>query len=89
MASITTDRPELSVNVDMVKVLKKLQTQDTDVGILSFHCILHPESICKVTLDLKHVVDHIGNVVSTIRVRALHHLHFKSFLEDLGQSMKF
>jgi hypothetical protein len=86
MASITTDgaRAFSGKNVGMVKLLKnKLQAQDTDSDILSFHCILHQESLCKAALDLKHVVDPIVSVVNTIRARALHHRQFKSFLEDV------
>uniref|UniRef100_A0A8C4X772 SPIN-DOC-like zinc-finger domain-containing protein n=1 Tax=Erpetoichthys calabaricus TaxID=27687 RepID=A0A8C4X772_ERPCA len=86
MASVTTDgaRAFSGKNVGIVKLLKnKLQAQDTDSDILSFHCILHQESLCKAALDLKHVVDPIVSVVNTIRVRTIHHRQFKSFVEDV------
>ena len=68
----------------MVKLLKdKLQAQDTDSDVLSFHCILHQESLCKAALDLKHVVEPVVSVVNTIRARALNHRQFKSLLEDM------
>lgn len=50
---------------------------------LSFHWILHQESLYKAVLDLKHMVDPILSVVNTIRARALHHHQFKSFLRDM------
>ena len=50
---------------------------------MSFHCILHQESLGKVALDLRHVVDPFVSVVNTIRARALLHRQFKFFLEDL------
>lgn len=50
------------------KLLKdKIQAQDTDSDILSFHCILHQKSLIKVALFLKYVADPIASVVETIR----------------------
>ena len=58
----------------MVKLLKnKLQTQDKDSNIISFHCILHEERLCKAALDLKHAIDPILSAVNTTRVRTLNH----------------
>ena len=50
---------------------------------MSFHCILHQESLGKVALDLRHVINPFISVVNTIRAKALLHRQFKFFLEDL------
>lgn len=67
-------------NIGRVKLFKyKLQAQDTDSDILSFHCILHQESLCKAAQDLKHV-DSIVSVMNTFRARTLQHQYL---LEDV------
>ena len=44
----------------MVKLLKKkLKAEDANSDINLFHCILHQESLCKVALDLRNVIDPI------------------------------
>ena len=68
----------------MVKLLKnKLKAEDANSDVMSFHYILHQQSVCKAALDLRHVIDPIVSVVNTIRARALRHRQFKSLLEDL------
>ena len=68
----------------MVKVLKnKLKAEDANNYVMSFHCILHQESLCKAALDLRHIIDPIVSLVNTIRARALRHRQFQSLPEDL------
>lgn len=86
MASITTDgaRAFTGKNVGMIKLIEnKLKAEHPDSDVLSFHCILHQESLCKTALDLKHVIDPVVSVVNIIRARALNHRQFKSLLEDM------
>ena len=86
LASITTDGAKAFTgkNVGMVKLLKnKLKAEDANSDVMSFHCILHQENLCKAALDLRHVIDPVVSVVNTIRARALRHRQFKSLLEDL------
>jgi len=86
MASITTDgaRAFTGKNVSMIKLLtNKLKAERPDSNLLSFHCILHQESLCKGALDLKHVVDPVVSVANILRARALNHRQFKSLLEDM------
>ena len=86
IASITTDGAKAFTgkNMGVVKLLKKkLKAEDANSDVMSFHCILHQESLCKAAQDLRHVIDPIVSVVNTIRARALRHRQFKSLLEDL------
>eukprot|EP00106_Octopus_bimaculoides_P003328 XP_014770770.1 PREDICTED: general transcription factor II-I repeat domain-containing protein 2-like [Octopus bimaculoides] len=86
MASITTvgARRFTGRNVGMIKLLEnKLKAEHQDSDILSFHCILHQERVCKAALDLKHVVDPVVSMVNTVRARALYHRQFKSLLENV------
>ena len=50
---------------------------------LSFHCIIHQESLCKSSLKLKHVMDPAVHAVNSIRAHRLKHRQFRSFLEDI------
>ncbi|XP_025086818.1 general transcription factor II-I repeat domain-containing protein 2B-like [Pomacea canaliculata] len=71
-------------NIGMVKLLKdKLTTENPGSDILSFHCILHQESLCKSALDIKHVIELVISVVNIIKSKALNHRQLKSLLEDL------
>jgi len=86
MASIKTDgaRAFTGKNVGMIKFsTNNLKAEHPDSNLLSFHCILHQESLCKGALDLKPVVDPVVGVVSILRARALNHRQFKSLLEDM------
>ncbi|PVD28737.1 hypothetical protein C0Q70_11331 [Pomacea canaliculata] len=86
MASITTDGAKsfTAKNKGMVKLSKdKLTTENPGSDVLSFHCILHQESLCKSALDIKHVIEPVISVVNIIKSKALKHRQFKSLLEDL------
>lgn len=68
----------------MIKLLEnKLNVEYLDSDTLIFNCILHQESLCKVALDLKHVVNPVKEVVNTIKTRAFYHGQYKSLLEDV------
>ncbi|XP_025116165.1 general transcription factor II-I repeat domain-containing protein 2-like [Pomacea canaliculata] len=86
MASITTHGAKsfTGKNIGMVKLSKdKLTTENPGSDILSFHCILHQESLCKSALDIKHVIEPVISVVNIIKLKALNHRQFKSLLEDM------
>ena len=86
LASVTTDgAPSLTgKNVGLIrKINDQVQNLHPGQTILSFHCIIHQENLCKVALDFKHVIDPVVSAVNIIRVRGLNHRQFKSFLEDL------
>ena len=49
-----------------------------------FHCIIHQESPCESSLQIKHVTDHVIYAVNLIRAHGLKHRQFRSFLEDMN-----
>ena len=86
LVSITTDgAPALTgKNKGLVKLIDtRIKESHPDHSLLSFHCIIHQESLCKSTLPLKHVVDPVVHAVNTIRARGLSHRQFQALLEDV------
>lgn len=61
----------------------KIKSQHAGHEALSFHCIIHQESLCKSVLNFKHVSDIIVAVVNLIKSRGLNHRQFKTLLNDL------
>ena len=43
---------------------------------LSFHCIIHQESLCKSSLNIKYIMDPAVSAVNLIRTRGLNHRQF-------------
>ena len=86
LASITTDgAPALTgTNVELIKLLNdKVKREHPLHSVMSFHCIIHQESLCKSVLDLKHVIDPVVHVFNLIRARGLNHRQFKRLLDDM------
>ena len=86
LASITTDgAPSLTgKHSGLVKLMNdKIKEHFPLHNALSFHCIIHPESLCKSSLKLKHVLDPVVHAVNSIRACGLKHRQFRSFLEDI------
>ncbi|CAI9729984.1 Hypothetical predicted protein [Octopus vulgaris] len=86
LASITTDgAPSLTgKHSGLVKLLNDKIKEDFPLhSVLSFHCIIHQESLCKSSLKLKHVIEPVVHAVNLIRSRGLKHRQFRSFLEDV------
>lgn len=85
MASITTDgAPALTgKNKGMVAMLANKVREECGQSLMSFHCIIHQESLCKTALQFKHIVDPVVSVVNIIRARGLNHRQFISFLEEM------
>ena len=52
-------------------------------SVMSFHCIIQQENLCKSVLDLKHVIDPVVHVINLIRARGLNHWQFKCLLDDM------
>ena len=76
LASITTDgAPSLTgKHSGLMKLIN---------NALSFHCIIHQESLCKSSLKFKHIMDPVVSAVNLIRARGLNHRQFRNFLEDI------
>ena len=86
LVSITTDgAPSLTgKHSGLVKLMNDKIKEDFPLhNVLSCHCIIHQESLCKSSLKLKHVMDPVMRAVNAIRARGLKHRQFRSFLEDI------
>ena len=86
LVSITTDGAAALTgkNKGLVKLIDtRIKESHPDHSLLSFHCIIHQESLCKSTLQLKHVVDPVVHAVNMIRARGLSHRQFQALLEDV------
>ena len=65
-------------NVGLIKLLNdKVKREHPLHSVMSFHCIIHQESLCKSVLDFKHVIDPVVRVINLIRARGLNHRQFK------------
>lgn len=60
----------------------KQKLQSNRAPFLSFHCILHQESLCSKTLKMAHVMDVVFKTVNFIRARALNHRQFQTLLVE-------
>ena len=86
LASITTDgAPSLTgKHCGFVKLMNDAVKEKFPLhDVLSFHCIIHQESLCKSSLNIKHIMDPVVRAVNLIRARGLNHRQFRSFLEDI------
>ncbi|XP_038660110.1 general transcription factor II-I repeat domain-containing protein 2A-like [Scyliorhinus canicula] len=86
LASVTTDgAPALTgKHSGLVRLMNdKIKEEIPLHSALSFHCIIHQESLCKSSLKLKHVMDPVVRAVNLIRARGMKHRQFRSFLEDI------
>ena len=80
LASITTDgAPALTgKNVGLIKLLNdKVKREHPLHSVMSFHCIIHQESLCK------SVFDPVVRVINLIRARGLNNRQFKRLLDDM------
>ena len=80
LASITTDgAPALTgKNVGLIKLLNdKVKCEHPLHYVISFHCIIHQESLCK------SVFDPVVRVINLIRARGLNNRQFKRLLDDM------
>ncbi|XP_068250678.1 general transcription factor II-I repeat domain-containing protein 2-like [Palaemon carinicauda] len=86
LASITTDgAPSLiGRHCGLVTLMNdKIKEDFPSHSVLSFHCIIHQESLCRSSFKLKHVMDTVVRAVNLIRAWGLNHRQFRSFLEDI------
>ena len=68
LASITTDGALALTgkNVGLIKLLNdKVKHEHSLHSVMSFHCIIHQESLCKSVLDLEHVIDPVVCVINS------------------------
>ena len=68
----------------IVKLINnKIKEEFAMNSALSFHCMIHQESICKLSLQLTHVMDPVVRAVNLLRARGLKHRQVQSLLEDM------
>ena len=68
----------------IVKLINnKIKEEFAMNSALSFHCMIHQESICKLSLQLTHVMDPVVHAVNLLRARGLKHRQVQSLLEDM------
>ncbi|KAF7692950.1 General transcription factor II-I repeat domain-containing protein 2 [Cucumispora dikerogammari] len=68
----------------LVKLMgNKIKCEHSEHTLVTLHCIIHQESLCKTALYIKHVIDPAVGVINIIKARALNHRQLKALLEDL------
>lgn len=85
LISITTDGAPALIgkNNGFVKLIKNKVLESTlNYDLMSFHCIIHQQSLCKHKFPFKNVSDVIIEVVNIIKSKALNHRQFCSFLQE-------
>ena len=86
LTSITTDCASslTGKHSGLVKLMNDKIKQEFPLHrALSFHCIIHQESLCKSSLKFKHIMDPLVSAVNLIRARGFNHRQFRNFLEDI------
>lgn len=83
--SVTTDgAPSLTGNHS--GALKKIQDTIKEgcrvKKLITIHCILHQQVLCKNVLQIEHVTSCTVKLVNLIRSRGLNHRQFIGFLQD-------
>ncbi|KAL3972518.1 protein YIPF1/2 [Sarotherodon galilaeus] len=85
LVNVTTDgSPNLTgKNVGLLRrIQNKVKDENPDQDVVFLHCIIHQESLCKLVLQLNHVVNPVVKLVNFIRARGLQHRQFIAFLEE-------
>lgn len=59
------------------------QVQESGGEVVKMHCIIHQEALCAKTVQLSDVMNTVVKTVNIIRVRALYHREFQTFLPDV------
>nr|XP_039273860.1 general transcription factor II-I repeat domain-containing protein 2-like [Styela clava] len=72
-----------------VALLKKyLQESDFTRDIITFHCLIHQESLCDQSIKITHVMDGIVKCVNKILSEGLKHRQFRAFLLEMNTQYK-
>ncbi|GBM81344.1 General transcription factor II-I repeat domain-containing protein 2A [Araneus ventricosus] len=83
IVSIATDgaRSMTVIHRGVTSILQKKINQE----ILTFHCIIHRETLCTQTFPAKIVEDMnlVIKIINSILAKAIYHCQFKDFLEEI------
>ena len=82
---ITDGAPSLmGKNVGALKKIQdKICENYPDYNLITIHCIIHQQILCKNVLKVEHVTSCIIKLVNLTRSRGLKHRQFVSFLDDI------
>lgn len=87
MVSATTDGcPSMVGRIKgFVALLKQeFRKQNIPHELLSIHCLIHQEALCKKTLKLDNVTSVVVNFVNFVRGSSLRHRQFVNFMRERG-----
>lgn len=68
----------------VARIRERKKEKDSTGELISYHCIIHQESLCGKALKMEHVMSTITRAVNFIRAKGLNHRQFKTFLEELN-----
>ena len=60
-----------------------LRADDKFPSFLSYHCVIHQESLCASKLSFEQVFKEVVNIVNFIRASPLRHRQFREFISDI------
>lgn len=83
IVSVTTDGcpSMIGKNKGLVTLLKHEFKKESNIDLVSIHCLIHQEALCKNALKLEYVVKTITKFVNFIRGSPLRHREFSEFLK--------
>jgi hypothetical protein len=87
LVSVTTDGAPSMVgkNRGFVLIIKaEMERINPNNKLLNYHCIIHQESLCEKSANIKKVTNLVVEVVNKIRTRPLSHRKFQNLLQELN-----
>ena len=91
LAGITTDgAPSMTgkENGAAALIKKHVHLLNPEQVVLTIHCIIYQEALCRKALKMDHVMDAVVKVVNEIRAKGLKYRQFQAFLEELDTEYK-
>ncbi|GBN18726.1 hypothetical protein AVEN_77584-1 [Araneus ventricosus] len=87
IVSIATDgaRSMTGIHRGVTSILQKKINHEN----LTFHCIIHQDALCAQTFpaEIVEVMELIIKIINSILAKALYHLQFKDFLEEIDSKV--
>lgn len=84
LCGVTTDgAPAMTGERKGMASMVCAKVQESGGEAVKMHCIIHQEALCAKTVQLSDVMNTVVKTVNIIRVRALYHREFQTFLTDV------
>ncbi|XP_067391997.1 general transcription factor II-I repeat domain-containing protein 2-like [Emydura macquarii macquarii] len=84
LCGVTTDgAPAMTGERKGMASMVCAKAQESGGEAVKMHCIIHQEALCAKTVQLSDVMNTVVKTVNIIRVRALYHREFQTFLTDV------